>query len=35
MMRSRNPGFETAIEGRMNGLIAVKTNGRKQREMVE
>jgi len=28
MMRSRNPGFETAMDGRMNALIEVQKNGR-------
>jgi len=31
MMRRRNPGFETAMDGRMNGLIGVQTNGKKRK----
>ena len=30
-MRRRNPGFETAMDGRMNGLIGVQTNGKKRK----
>jgi hypothetical protein len=35
MMRSRNPGLETSMDGRMNMLIGVQTNGREKGEMGE
>jgi hypothetical protein len=35
MMRSRNPGFETAMDGRMSRFIGEQTNGRKKGEMEE